>query len=106
MIRNHADHSANERTFLAWVRTVIAVVGFGLAVAHLSDTPPPGWTGPALLGLGAVVIALAWLRTRAIARAIESDRQMRDGEARADALLAVLVAALFGLLALFALHVS
>jgi putative membrane protein len=29
MIRNFSDHSANERTFLAWVRTAIAVMAFG-----------------------------------------------------------------------------
>ena len=32
MIRNFADHSANERTFLAWVRTAIAVMAFGFLV--------------------------------------------------------------------------
>ena len=30
MIVNYADHSANERTFLAWVRTAVAIVGFRL----------------------------------------------------------------------------
>jgi len=32
MIRNFSDHSANERTFLAWVRTAIAVMPFGFLV--------------------------------------------------------------------------
>jgi putative membrane protein len=32
MIRNFSDHSANERTFLACVRTSIAVMGFGFLV--------------------------------------------------------------------------
>jgi uncharacterized membrane protein YidH (DUF202 family) len=32
MIRNFRDHSANERTFLAWVRTSIAVMAFGFLV--------------------------------------------------------------------------
>ena len=32
MIRNFADHLANERTFLAWVRTAIAVMAFGFIV--------------------------------------------------------------------------
>jgi putative membrane protein len=26
MIRGYSDHAANERTFLAWVRTGIAVI--------------------------------------------------------------------------------
>lgn len=29
------DHLANERTFLAWVRTGIALVGFGILIAKL-----------------------------------------------------------------------
>jgi putative membrane protein len=32
MIRNFSDHAANERTFLAWVRTAIAVMAFGFLV--------------------------------------------------------------------------
>jgi len=32
MIRGFSDHAANERTFLAWVRTGIAVVAFGFVV--------------------------------------------------------------------------
>ena len=35
MIRNFGDHAANERTFLAWVRTSIAVMAFGFLVALL-----------------------------------------------------------------------
>jgi putative membrane protein len=32
MIRGYSDHAANERTFLAWVRTGIAVMAFGFVV--------------------------------------------------------------------------
>jgi putative membrane protein len=32
MIRDYADHAANERTFLAWLRTGIAVVAFGFLI--------------------------------------------------------------------------
>ncbi|HTC15272.1 MAG TPA: DUF202 domain-containing protein [Steroidobacteraceae bacterium] len=32
MIGNFSDHAANERTFLAWVRTGIAVIAFGFVV--------------------------------------------------------------------------
>ncbi len=32
MIENFTDHAANERTFLAWVRTSIAVMAFGFLV--------------------------------------------------------------------------
>ncbi|CDQ38744.1 MULTISPECIES: YidH family protein [Virgibacillus] len=29
------QHLANERTYLAWIRTVVAVIGIGLLIAHL-----------------------------------------------------------------------
>ena len=29
------DHLANERTYLAWLRTAVGAVGLGLAVAKL-----------------------------------------------------------------------
>jgi putative membrane protein len=32
MIGGYTDHSANERTFLAWVRTGIAVIAFGFVI--------------------------------------------------------------------------
>ena len=32
MIQKYSDHAANERTFLAWVRTGIAVIAFGFVV--------------------------------------------------------------------------
>ena len=30
---NPSDHFANERTFLAWIRTGIALIGFGFVIA-------------------------------------------------------------------------
>ena len=32
MIRGYSDHAANERTFLAWVRTGISIVVFGFVI--------------------------------------------------------------------------
>jgi putative membrane protein len=32
MIERYNDHAANERTFLAWVRTAIAIMAFGFLV--------------------------------------------------------------------------
>ena len=32
MIKRYSDHAANERTFLAWVRTAIAVMAYGFLV--------------------------------------------------------------------------
>jgi putative membrane protein len=35
-IKNYNDHTANERTFLAWLRTGLAVVAFGAVVEKLN----------------------------------------------------------------------
>jgi putative membrane protein len=35
MIRSHSDRAANTRIFLAWVRTGMAVIGFGFVVEQL-----------------------------------------------------------------------
>lgn len=32
MIDNYKDHAANERTYLAWVRTAIALMAFGFVI--------------------------------------------------------------------------
>jgi putative membrane protein len=74
---------AEERTFLAWIRTGIALMGFGLVVAqfelfadephitrHASGIHPHGpslWFGTALVAIGvAVHLFSAWRYTRLI----------------------------------------
>ena len=106
MIRNFAEHSANERTFLAWVRTAVAVVGFGLAAARLGRNETWLWSEVLLLFAGAAVTFVAFLRMRRLKREIETNTEFDDISLTADTLLMVLIAALFGLLAAFTLHVS
>ncbi|HHS93787.1 MAG TPA: DUF202 domain-containing protein [Rhodobacterales bacterium] len=111
MIRNYTEHAANERTFLAWVRTAIAIVGFGIAGARLGlasgeSQTPEGWADAVVLIAGALVIALAWLRMRLIRARIDSPADVDDEAAPADAMLAVVIIAFFGLLASFALRLS
>jgi putative membrane protein len=36
MISGYSDHAANERTFLAWIRTGIAVIAFGFFIEKLN----------------------------------------------------------------------
>ncbi|TME09426.1 MAG: DUF202 domain-containing protein [Chloroflexi bacterium] len=51
MSKKASDHLANERTFLAWVRTGLATITFGFVVERL-PTPAPlagGKTQPSLV---------------------------------------------------------
>ena len=77
------DYLAEERTFLAWIRTGIALMGLGLVVAHFelfADEPhitqhasgvhphaPSLWFGTALVAIGvAVNLFSAWRYTRLV----------------------------------------
>ncbi len=35
------DHLANERTYLAWMRSAIALMGFGVVIVRLRHFQPP-----------------------------------------------------------------
>ena len=90
---------ANERTFLAYERTAIALVAAGLAVFHLLD---PGWAeallGAVLLLSGALTAVAGWARFRQAQRAIESGERLDAGFGvplvTAAVLVCVVVAAL------------
>ncbi|AFZ35178.1 protein of unknown function DUF202 [Stanieria cyanosphaera PCC 7437] len=40
------DHLANERTYLAWMRTAISLMGFGVVIVRLRFFKPPITTTP------------------------------------------------------------
>jgi len=109
MIRNFTDHSANERTFLAWVRTAIAVMAFGFLVERfdlfLKFAAPsldgrtlsgPGQkfaseAGLALIILGTAIVAIAATRFLATSKAIDSAAVLPGPGSRFDLALAVLL---------------
>ncbi len=69
---------ANERTFLAWVRTSLALLAAGIAVeAFLPDSEGAGGTvlAAAFVGLGALMSAAAFFRW------MTAERALRLGEA-------------------------
>ncbi len=63
------EHQANERTFLAWLRTSIALIGFGFAIARFGlflqqlqalEFPAEAATlNSQTLGIGLVVLGIA-----------------------------------------------
>ncbi len=106
MIPNYADHASNERTFLAWVRTVVAVVGFGLAAARIGPGSASLWSEALLIGTGGIVVFIAFLRMRHLRRRIDATEMTDNSAIPVDTLLLALVTAMFGLLAVFAIHVQ
>ncbi|HUZ11851.1 MAG TPA: DUF202 domain-containing protein [Caulobacteraceae bacterium] len=109
MIRNFSDHAANERTFLAWVRTAIAVMAFGFLVekfnlfleiervslgvravraagAHLGVV-----AGLSLMVMGLAIVAVATARFIRTARAIDDGAEHVGPGARFDVALAALL---------------
>jgi putative membrane protein len=121
VIERYSDHAANERTFLAWVRTAIAVMAFGFLVEKFdlfleiaarssgARVPPMGGqlladvAGLVLIGLGGATMVLAIVRFRRTSLAIDSEERLPGTGDRMDialaGLLAVLGAALFVYLA-------
>jgi len=74
-----ADHLANERTFLAWIRTSIALMGFGFVIVKFAlfirqisvalgnkvAMPGKGYSaviGVIMVALGAIMATLAFFR--------------------------------------------
>lgn len=65
------DHLANERTFLAWVRTAVTFVGLGFAVDRLLPTDGVGQVlGLVLVAIGGGMMLPALVSFRRTARAI------------------------------------
>lgn len=97
MIDKFRDHAANERTFLAWIRSAIAIAGFGILIEKMPGTPDGSWAGFALVGLSAALVALASVRfmivRRQIARAREVEQKFAIVEALFGAMLALLMMA-------------
>ncbi|QND71968.1 YidH family protein [Tardiphaga robiniae] len=107
MIRNFRDHAANERTFLAWVRTAIAVLAFGflierfdllLKAAGLSSHTPAtqGYdlgniAGASSIILGSAMFVLAIIRFAKTARNIDSNDERPGAGSKFDVALAGLM---------------
>jgi len=122
MIKNFSDHAANERTFLAWVRTAIAVMAFGFLIerfdlflqlaapslAHQKLSPSgqkfANFAGLAFIILGTVMIAISAARLFVTARKIDATVDHAGAGTELDIALAVLLALLGGSLFLYLSH--
>ncbi len=87
-VLNRRVHMANERTFLAWIRTSIGIMAFGFVVEKFAlfvrqfylvfgkevMAPSPGYSsifGATLVGFGALMGVLAFVRYRKVEKQID-----------------------------------
>jgi putative membrane protein len=85
-----ADYLANERTFLAWIRTSIALMGFGFVIvkfalfirqisialgdkAALSGKGYSAMIGVTMVAFGAIMATLAYLRYHRIEKQLNNN---------------------------------
>jgi len=89
-VRNRRVHMANERTFLAWIRTSIGIMAFGFVVEKFAlfvrqisyilgkevVPPPRGYSsffGISLVALGALIGVLSFIRYKKVEKQIDED---------------------------------
>ena len=118
-VRNRRVHMANERTFLAWVRTSIGIMAFGFVVEKFalflrqlyfvlgkqSTTMPTGYSsifGATLVGFGAIMGVLAFVRYRKVEKQIDTDTYQPSSLLDIMVTLTILAIAVF--LIIYLLH--
>ncbi|MFA5974007.1 MAG: DUF202 domain-containing protein [Lentimicrobiaceae bacterium] len=122
-VRNRRVHMANERTFLAWIRTSIGIMAFGFVVekfalfikqmslvlgkANIGNALPPshGYSsivGIFLVGLGTLLVLLAFVRYKKVERQIDADTYQPSSILDILLLLAVLAVGIF--LVIYLIH--
>ena len=117
MIEKYSDHAANQRTFLAWIRTGIAVIAFGFVVEKFNlfmiilaktvseeaahrlwidrVTRPFGrYDGIALVLLGIGLIVLAAIRFYRTAKLIDDPEPRQAPDARVELVFTLILALL------------
>lgn len=109
---NASDHLANERTFLAWVRTCIGIMAFGFVVVKFSlfvkqislilgkeniihSNGYSGITGIVLVTVGTVTALLSYIRYK------RTEKQLNQGNYKHSSLLITLLTAFIFLVSIF-----
>ncbi|MBI5204216.1 MAG: DUF202 domain-containing protein [Nitrospirae bacterium] len=118
-VRNRRVHMANERTFLAWIRTSIGIMAFGFVVERFAifikqvayflgkevAVPPRGYSsifGIFLVGLGALMGVLAFIRYKKVEKQIDEDTYQPS--LLLDVLLAISILAIGIFLMIYLIH--
>jgi putative membrane protein len=95
---------ANERTFLAWIRTALALISIGLAVTQL--LPPfdlPG--GRRIIGVPLMVLGIV-VAVQALREWLGNERAMRQGGRLPRPRLSIVVTVVIATIGVFALIIS
>jgi putative membrane protein len=125
MIAHYTDHAANERTFLAWIRTGLAVVAFGFFLfklnvlvdavgggnpSHISAEDARAlvavaarYAGLALVVIGSTIVARSSADFERRRRAIEREEVIQLPHSRAESLLS---AALVTAVVIFCIYLA
>lgn len=121
-IKSFSDHAANERTFLAWVRTGIAIMAFGFLVERfdiflkiasaslgqnshsVGDQMFGNVAGLFLIVAGAFLIFMAAARFRRLGRAIDSPELLPGPGMRLDIGLTAMIVVLGLALIVYLIH--
>lgn len=116
-IDRQREHQANERTFLAWIRTSLALVGFGFAIARFglflrqleatvgatsSIIREPNLINSQTLGFALIIAGVA-LVVLSVWRYNKAFRQIEEGNYRTSRLMVWITAAIviiFGILSI------
>lgn len=108
MIKRYTDHAANERTYLAWIRTAIAVMAFGFLIEKfdlflsylgkamgadeaLHPSKTIEFVGIGLLMIGIIVIITATIRFFNYKRMIDAEESYVYGVKRTNIFLSLLM---------------
>ena len=114
MINRYTDHSANERTYLAWIRTSVAIMAFGFLIekfdlfvsyigkaigdeTHFQPSLSAELVGLGLFLVGVLVIITATVRFFTYKKSIDSDELISYSVKKTN----ILLSSLMILLALF-----
>lgn len=108
MINRYTDHAANERTYLAWIRTAIAIMAFGFLIEkfdffisyigkmlgdeeNFKPSLSAELVGLALFIIGIIVIVGATLRFFSYKKAIEASEIFPYGVKKTNLILSFLL---------------
>ena len=111
MIKRFTDHAANERTYLAWIRTALAFMGFGLLLERFdllvrslpdatgvlpeaSGTSSVTAAGLVLILFGVIVIAISTRRYFHFRGRIALEEEEDFRSSRTDLGLSIMVGAI------------